>query len=103
MYDYLREFSLGMHAGIDQLNMTRNQASVLRNATVRGTFVTQRPPYTKIAAKFDSGIQGAATQSLWQGACYFKSDDGQESFMTAVGGRLFRWIIAGQNAAVSER
>jgi hypothetical protein len=104
LYDFVRSLEAGMNAGIDPLLLQRNQASFLRNATVRGTFLTHRPPYTKIISSFSSpDVQTAATQALWQGACYFKSDDGVESLMALVGGRLFRYVINGQNATVSER
>lgn len=104
LHDYVRDLSAGMNAGVDPLLLQRNQAAYLRNATVRGTFATHRPPYTKIALNFsDNSIQPGATQGLWQGATYFKSDDGVESLMASVAGRLFRFVIHGQSADVTER
>lgn len=105
LYDFLKSVDKGMNAGIDPLLIPRNQAAYLRNATVRGTFVTHRPSFSKIALDFggNGDLQVAATQNLWQDGCYFKSDDGIESLMAIVAGRLFRFVINGQAATVTER
>ena len=104
VYDYIRDISDGMDSGQNPLRLPRTKASFLRNATVRGTFVGPRPPYTQIALNFggDNNLQAAVTTNLFQGCCYFKSYDGTESLVAAIAGRLFRFIISGQTATVSE-
>jgi hypothetical protein len=103
LYDALRSIPGGCHAGVDPQSIPRTKAAFLKNATVRGEFVTHRPSYRKITLSFaDISLIGGATQALFQAACYHKAVTGIESLMAAVGGRLFQFAVSGTTATVTE-
>lgn len=80
---------MGMNSGLDPFLVPRNQLAFAVNATVRGNFVTNRPPYYKQTLNFDAGVQAAFEGGLFQGACYFAPFGGQQQIVTQIGGRLF--------------
>lgn len=82
--DEFRSFPGGMNAGVDPSELPKGQLAMLVNGTVRGSFVTDRPPhhFLSITGAFDG-------TGLYQGACYYKPDYGPEQIVAQIGGKVF--------------
>lgn len=94
LIDFLGSFERGMNSGADPLILPKNQLAYASNSTVRGTYVSTRPPWNDITLDFgtDTALQAAVTEGLFQGGCYYKPDTGPESFFAAISGRLFQFL-----------
>lgn len=103
-YDALTEFSLGMNSGKDPFLLAKNQLSNAFNSTVRGDFVTNRPPFQIQTLQFTGSIQTAATTGLFQGVGYYSPDTGSQMMIAQIGGRLFTFTpaISGSTIQVAE-
>lgn len=88
--DATTDFSAGINSGDDPLSLPKNQLAYATNATVRGRYVKNRPPYQIQKLILDTGITLAG--SLFQGACYYQPDFGAESLIAQIGGRLYQFI-----------
>jgi hypothetical protein len=105
LYDTVGTFELGMNSGVEPLLLPRNQLSFATNATVRQGFVTDRPPYTNqlnITWPSDE-VREAVEEGLFQGAAYYQPDSGDQSLFASISGRLFQFIIQGNDVEVIER
>jgi hypothetical protein len=99
----LGPFDAGVNAGVSPLILPDNQLASATNATVRGTYVRQRPCFRRIAINSSDGaIKQAATKAYFQGATYFAPDNQPECLVAAIGGRLFRFVPSDFSADVSE-
>lgn len=102
--DFLNVFPDGINMGISPLLLQKTQLASATNATVRGTLLTQRPPYQKIAIQFgypSAGQTGFET-GKYQGGAYYKPDNGFESLVYQIGGRLFQVIPSQTTASFRE-
>lgn len=103
--DYCNAYPDGVNMGISPLLLPRTQLASGTNVTVRGTFVTQRPVFRKIAIEF--GYPGQAQYDFehgkFQGGCYYKPDNGFESLIFQIDGRLFQLIPGTTTASFIER
>lgn len=99
--DQIFTFERGMDSGISPLLLEKNKLSFQQNATVRGAFITHRPPFRKVALTFESlETQTFFENGLWQGGCYYKPDSGSEFLVASIGGRLFTVIPTAAGANV---
>lgn len=90
VYDAIGDFSLGMNSDLDPFIIPRNQMAFAVNATVRGNFVTNRPPYALQTFVFPTDdVTTVVEQGLFQGACYYRPDGGSEQLVAQISGRLF--------------
>ncbi len=89
VYDGLNSFELGINSGADPFILPPNQLAFSVNATVRGNFVTNRPPYQILGLTFGGDIQSAVEGGLFQDAIYYRPDTGPEMLVAQIGGRLF--------------
>ncbi len=90
VYDAVTEFPLGVNSGLDAWSVPSNQLSFAVNSTVRGNFVTNRPPFQIQNVSFPSlEVQTAVTTGLFQGAGYYAPASGQQQIAAQIGGRLF--------------
>lgn len=94
-----------MNSGSDPLIIPKNQLSYASNSTVRGTFVSPRPPWNLLTLDFggDADLQAAVEDGLFQGACYFAIDGEPETLVASISGRLFQFTPSGLTATVVER
>lgn len=94
-HDSLSAFPEGINSGIAPLALSRGQCAFAENATYRGGFASQRPPFLKRNLNFAGGeaIQVAFETGLWQGAGYFKSEYGEEGYVASIGGRIFFCVV----------
>lgn len=93
--DYLADFAAGMNSNPPPVALPKNQAAFATNCTMRGTFVTHRPPYQDIT--LDRELTG-----LWQGACYYKPDFGSEQLICSISGNFYAITPGGALATVSD-
>jgi hypothetical protein len=89
IYDALGDFSLGINSGLDPFILPKNQLSFAVNATDSGNFLTNRPPFIRRSLEFAEGIQESFEKALFQGASYYRPDDGPEQLVAQIGGKLF--------------
>ena len=104
IYDDISLFPNGMNSDLDPLLLSKDTLAFATNATVRRGFVTHRPPYSKkhLTIKYPSeAVQEAIEQGLFQGAAYYQPDSGYQSIFAAISGRLFQWVINGNEVEVS--
>lgn len=95
----------GMDSNINPLLLPKNQVAFASNMTVRGGFMTDRPPVTN---NFDitwpsDEVREAFESGLFQGAAYYQPDSGAQSLFAAVAGRLFQFVINGNAITVIEQ
>lgn len=88
--DGFSDFTAGMNSGVKPILLPKNQLSYATNCTVRGRYVTHRPPYQIQRLVLDAGVDLGKLR--FQGATYYKPDFGQESMIASIGGRLFQFI-----------
>lgn len=101
--DALASFEAGMDSNKPPVALPKNQLAYATNATLRGTFVTHRPPYQSITLGFTNAqVQASFEEALWQGACYYKPDFGAEQIVCSIGGRFFTVTPAGTGASVAD-
>ena len=82
-------FPKGMNAGVAPQILPRDQLSNAINCTIRGDFLTHRPPYRRIALDYAGVFDG---RGWFQGAAYYQPDGGPESIVAAIAGRLFQFF-----------
>jgi hypothetical protein len=98
-YGYFRAFPKGINSDVDPLLLPADQLAMATNATMRGTFVNERPRFQKQIIKYDSDATKAAFQSGWfQGATYYRSPQ-NGYIMCVVAGRLYAFSI-GANGSI---
>lgn len=101
--DGVFDFAKGVNSGVAPLLLGRNQLAFGTNGTVRGTFLKPRPPFQKITLNYaNAGVQSNFEQGLFQAACHYKPDTGGESLMSAVSGRLFKFLMGSTSATVTD-
>lgn len=98
--DSFSDLSAGMNSDVPAINLPKNQAAFLVNATCRGNYFTNRPPYNQIPLTYDGDIQNLFETGLFQGAAYYKPDTGPESIIASISGRFYKITIAGTAATV---
>ena len=93
VYDALASFEAGMNSGEAPLLLEHNQLSFATNVTVRGSYATHRPPFSKQVLDFggDAALETAVTTGLFQGSAYYKPDSGIETLMASLSGRLYQF------------
>lgn len=100
--DSFGALSGGMNSDVPAIDLPKNQAAFLTNATCRGNYFTNRPPFVEVPLGFQAGIQPAFEEELFQGAAYYKPDTGPESIIASIGGRFFKITPSGTLASVTE-
>jgi hypothetical protein len=103
VFDYLFSFEAGMDSGTSPLLLPKNQLAWGSNLTTRGDLIHPRPPRRILTLNFSSpDVQNAVIKGLWQGGCYYKPDNGNETLVASISGRLFQFTPIGTVATVTE-
>jgi len=107
IFDAVSDCSIGIDSGSDPFILPRNKFAFATNATVRGNFIKNRPPYQlKNFTYVNSGIQSGVESALFQGACYYSPLGNPEQLIAQIGGRLFTFTpdadSTNQNVPVKE-
>lgn len=102
--DGVSSFPKGTNSGVDPFLLDRDTLSFCINGTVRGSFVTHRPAYWLRPLDFggDALMQSRFEQGLWQGACYFNSEYGEQGLVCSIGGRIFFIVILANTFTVRD-
>lgn len=90
LYDGFDLLTGGMDSGIAPLSLPLTKIAYGFNTTVRGGYVTHRPPYSDLNFIFDTGI--SLTDQLFQCAAYYEPDFGAESIVALIGGRVYQIV-----------
>lgn len=88
--DNFGALSGGMNSDVPAIDLPKNQAAFLTNATCRGNYFTHRPPYRDFTLTFNGEIQSAFEDGLFQGCCFYKPDVGRECLIASISGRLYQ-------------
>lgn len=83
----------GMNGALAPSLIAPTQVAAAVNLTMRDGFIKTRPPWKNILIKFDSTQTAIRFSGKFQGAIFYESDFGQDQFILARGGRLFRIIL----------
>lgn len=89
--DGFRVLDGGMDQGVSPQLLKKNQCSYAENTTFRGGFAMNRPKFRKIRIFKNSGVSATALKDIFQGACFYKPDKGNESLVAQIGGNLFQF------------
>lgn len=101
--DATTTFQSGMNSGIAPELLPKSQLAWALNGTVRGTYITHRPPFHDRGITFASpGQQSAFEQGLWQGACWAQPDNAPEGLVCQIAGRLYYVEIVGNVATCTD-
>lgn len=100
-YDGFVDFPKGINSGVAPISLPPDQLSYIENGTVRGSFISPRPPILNRTLEFDTPQNQALFENgLWQGAGYFKPSSGSEGYVVQIGGILFFVQIVGDIGVV---
>lgn len=105
LYDSVSTFENGMDSLTNPLLLDRKTLAFANNCTVRGGFVTDRPPYSKSHLTYvwpSDEVQTAVEEGLFQGSAYYQPDSGDQSLIASISGRLFQFTIAANIVTVRE-
>lgn len=98
--DGVTTFQGGINSSLAPLLLQKNQLSFSTNATVRGGFVSHRPPMRKLNLTFDSEDTKTAFETgLFQGAAWYRPEVGPEAIPCQIGGRLLYVVPGNTNSA----
>lgn len=105
IYDQLSICDGGMDSNINALLLPKNQLAFAQNMTVRGGFMTDRPPFTN---QLDivwpsSAVQTAFESGLFQASAFYLPDSGDASLFALVSGRLYQFVVSGDTLTVTDR
>lgn len=103
--DGFRSLEAGMNGGVSPLQISPNQYAYGDNCAVRGSFIKSRPKWRQITLDLRPNIPFNAMEGLFQGACYYKPDSGNESLVASIAGNLYRFQFAtdGTTVVVSDQ
>lgn len=103
LYDTLTVFPDGVNSDVDPLLLPKTTLSWSINASVRGGFVRQRPPFLNRSIAFPSAdIQTAVETGFFQGAGYYRPDSGPQQLVAQISGRLFAFVLNASGFGVTE-
>lgn len=96
-------FPKGMNSGIAAELLERDQLSYSSNGTVRGTYITHRPPLADLTLEFlTPDIEAAFEHGLWQGACWAQPSSTPEALVCQIAGRLYFIEVNGSTGTVND-
>lgn len=107
--DATSTFQQGMNSGIAAELLPKTQLAYCANGTVRGTYVTHRPPFhdrpitflatgTSTAAQ----VQTAFERGIWQGGCWAQPTSAAEGLVCQISGRLYYLEIVGNTITCTD-
>jgi hypothetical protein len=105
LYDAISIVDGGMDSNQNPLLLPKNQVAFAQNMTVRGGFMTNRPAYSnRLNITWPSDeVREAFEEGLFQGAQFYQPDSGNQSLFAAVAGRLYQFVVNGNDITVIDR
>lgn len=90
LYDQVSLFPDGINSDVNPLLLPRTTLAWSINASVRGGYVKQRPPFINQTLTFPTtDIESGFSSGKFQGAGYLRPDFGSQQLVAQVSGRLF--------------
>ena len=102
--DFLSSMEAGVNSGLEPLLLAKNQLAEANNCSVRGAYVTHRPPVIKKALDFGGSttLQSLVQNGVFQGAGYYRPDYGTESLLASISGHIFKFTENGLTWGVTD-
>ncbi len=98
LYDSLSTFESGINSDPNPLLLPKNTLAWSRNASLRGGFIKQRPPYFNRQIIFPSeDVRVTIQLGNFQGAGYLRPDFGPQQLVAQINGRLFSFTLGTNN------
>jgi hypothetical protein len=102
-YAFISSFETGVNGGIEPLLLPLNQLASGVNTSVRGAYVTHRPPLQIQNLSYaDPALQAIVEMGLFQGGGYYRPDYGSESLIAQISGYLILFTEAGSTWNVTD-
>jgi hypothetical protein len=95
--DGTEAFTQGVDSGIAPVLLKRSQCAWATDATFRGSFIKHRPAFLKVGLTLNDPTIDLT--KLFQGACYYLSDEGIGYLVAQVGGRTYQFALSPQESA----
>ena len=93
----------GVNSGVAPLLLNKSQISFGFNCSVRGGYLTHRPPVQKKTFIFQNPPQQAMVEGgFFQGAGYYRPDFGPQQLIAQISGHLFAFTEIGTGFTVTE-
>lgn len=104
VYDALTAFLGGVNSGINPILLDRDQLAWGTNTTIRGGFVTHRPPYQDLTLDFggNAALEATFKTGFFTGGSTYRPDFGNQSLVLAINGKLLQAIITGNTAIITD-
>ena len=95
--DFIAAAEGGMQSGVAPLLVEKNQVAFGLNLSLRGGFITHRPPIQKKKLNFlgNSALATLVQTGFFQGAGYYRPDFGPESLIAQIAGHLILFTEQG--------
>lgn len=96
-FDILGPFPDGMNSGVQPLLLPKTQLAFATNATVRGAYIHDRPPYQIRNLDFGASgsLQTEVENGFFQGAGVYRPDYGPSQIIAQINGRLYSFTENG--------
>lgn len=90
-----------MQSGVSPLLVQKTQIAFGLNLSLRGGFITHRPPIQKKTLDFggDTALMNLVQKGFFQGAAYYRPDFGPESLLAQIAGHLILFTEQSNNGA----
>jgi len=101
--DFLSSAQDGVNSGVSPLLLQKSQIAFGNNCSIRGGYLTNRPPVIKRDFIFASPLdQATVEQGLFQGGGYYRPDYGTEQLIAHISGHLFSFTDVGGKFTVAD-
>ena len=93
-----------MQSGVAPLLVEKNQIAFGLNLSLRGGFITHRPPIQKKTLNFqgNTALATLVETAFFQGAGYYRPDFGTESLLAQIAGHLIKFTETGGSWIVTD-
>jgi hypothetical protein len=103
LIDFLSSAQDGVNSGVSPLLLTKSQMAFGLNCSIRGGYLTHRPPVSKKTFIFQNPPQQALIeQGFFQGGGYYRPDFGPQQLIAQISGHLFTFTETGNFFTVAE-
>lgn len=103
-YDVLSSFELGVNSGVSPVLLPKNQLSWAINATVRGGFISDRPPIFIQSLNYQGNttLKNVVETGLFQGAEVYRPDYGASQVIAQIAGHIIAFTANGGEWIVTD-
>jgi len=97
IYDTLSSFQDGINSGVQPLLLPKTQCSFAINATFRGGYIQDRPPFQKQSLDYNgnAALQAIVETGFFQGSGIYRPDFGTSLILAQIAGHLILFTPTG--------